>query len=146
MKSINLTFLAIILLALLSCGKSPLKMIKKSTEASSISGLENSKTFKSTQQNLTINWLSPINSTDEGHALLIVKNDSYAADLPENFILDIWMPDMGHGSSPIKIKKLGTGLYDLSEIYFIMDGYWQLRIRLKNNSSILEEQIFEYNL
>ena len=53
---------------------------------------------------------------------------------------------MGHGSSPISVKKIGTGLYEFSQIYFIMDGFWQLKIQLKNGSTLLDEQIFEYNL
>lgn len=132
-------------LFLLGCGKSPLQM-KKTTEASGISGMESGKVLKTTAQTLSLNWLSPINSSDEAHALLIVKKNGAAADLPESFRIFLWMPTMGHGSSPVTIKKLGTGLYDLSQIYFIMDGFWQLRIQLKNGNDVLEEQIFEMTI
>ena len=134
-----------ILLSIYSCGKSPLQL-KKSDEITSIDDLQTGKFFTTTNQSLNINWLSPINSTDEGHALLIVKKNGVATDLPSSFNIFLWMPDMGHGSSPIKITKLTTGVYDLSAIYFIMDGDWQLRIQLKNGSTILEEQKFEYTL
>ncbi|RPJ66214.1 MAG: hypothetical protein EHM20_17555 [Alphaproteobacteria bacterium] len=130
---------------ILSCGKSPL-LLKKNNDTSVISGLEVHKIFKTTNQSLTLNWLSPVNSIDEGHALLIVKQQNIATDFTKDFSVILWMPTMGHGSSPIQIKKLGTGIYDLSQIYFIMDGLWHLRIQLKDGSNIIEEQIFEYYL
>ncbi len=138
----------IILFALLlitACGKSPLQM-KKNSDGAIVTELEAGKVLKTTDQSLTINWLSPINSTDEGHALLIVKKNGVASDLSGDYKIFLWMPDMGHGSSPITVKKLGTGVYDLSQIYFIMDGLWQLRLQLNKGSDVLDEQIFEYTL
>lgn len=129
----------------MGCGKSPLQM-KKTTEVSGINGMESGKIFKTTQQSLSLNWLSAVNSSEEAHALLIVKKNGIAADLPESVKIFLWMPTMGHGSSPITIKKLGTGLYGLSQVYFIMDGFWQLRVQLKNGNDITEEQIFEMTI
>lgn len=143
MKTIFFLFSFLFFIA--SCGKSPLQM-KKSSETVVITGLESAKKFKLTNHVLYLQWLSPVNSTDEGHALLIVTKNQLAADLPESFSLFLWMPTMGHGSSPVKIKKIGTGLYDLSSLYFIMDGLWQIRVQLKSNGQVLEEQTFEINL
>ncbi len=140
-----LLFIFSLLLLVASCGKSPL-LKPKETLTTGISGLEVAKNFKTTNQNLSINWLSPINSIDEGRALLIVKQNEMAVDLTNQFSVFLWMPTMGHGSSPIKIKKLATGIYQLSEIYFIMDGFWQLKVQLKNGASLLDEVNFEYNL
>lgn len=127
------------------CGKSPLQM-KKTNDVSGSTGIEIAKTLKTTQQSLALNWLSPVNSTDEAHALLIAKKNGVATDLPDQVKIFLWMPTMGHGSSPITIKKLGTGLYDLSQVYFIMDGFWQLRIQLKNGNEVIDEEIFEINI
>lgn len=120
--------------------------MKKTNDVSGSTGIEIAKTLKTTQQSLALNWLSPVNSTDEGHALLIAKRNGIATDLPDQMKIFLWMPTMGHGSSPITIKKLGTGLYDLSQIYFIMDGFWQLRIQLKNGNEVIDEEIFEINI
>lgn len=141
---IKIFFLATAML-LSACGKSPLQM-KKVTEGSGISGMESGKIFKTTQHSIALNWLSPINSSEEAHALLIVKKNNIAADLPEPVKIFLWMPTMGHGSSPITVKKIGTGLYDLSQIYFIMDGFWQLRVQLRNGNETLEEQLFEMTI
>lgn len=131
---------------LISCGKSPLLLDKKSNEVSSHNEFETGKTLKTSHHNLSLKWLSTLNTTDPAHALLIVTNNSFAADLPSPFKIFLWMPEMGHGSSPITIKKLGTGLYELSDIYFIMDGLWQMRIQVINNGEVLEEQNYEYIL
>lgn len=140
---ILITVLTLILIT--GCGKSPLQK-QKDNIVSGINGMESAKVFKTSHQSLSINWLSPINSSEEGHALLIVKQGQNAADINGQFKIFLWMPDMGHGSSPITINKIGTGLYDLGQIYFIMDGLWQLRIQLLNGSTVLDEQIFEYTL
>ncbi len=142
----KILLLVFIFSALISCGKSPLQMKKTGLETSGNTGLESTKTLKTTQHSLSLTWLSPVNSTDEAHALLIAKKNGSASDLPEQIKIFLWMPTMGHGSSPITVKKIGTGLYDLSQIYFIMDGFWQLRIQLKNNNETLDEEIFEINI
>lgn len=142
-----LSILFLILIA--SCGKSPLQLEKSKKAINESEGqapLEASHVFKTTEQFITLSWLSPINSTDEGHLLIIAKKNGIASDVPESFSVDLWMPSMGHGSSPVVIKKLGTGIYDVSEVYFIMDGDWQLRLRLKNGSTLIEEIIFPYFL
>lgn len=56
------------------------------------------------------------------------------------FIL-LWMPSMGHGSSPVKIIRLDIGIYRASEIFFIMPGPWDIRYQLKNGSHVIEEKI-----
>jgi len=128
-----------------SCGKSPLQM-QKSNAVTGTTGLEAAKILKTSQHSLSLNWLSRVNSTEEAHALLIVKKNGVASDLPDQIKVFLWMPTMGHGSSPITIKKIATGLYDLSQVYFIMDGFWQLRIQVKNGIDIIDEEIFEINL
>lgn len=120
--------------------------MKKSNDTGIVTGLESAKVFKSTKQSLTLNWLSPINSTDEAHALLIVKHGESAVDLPAQVKIFLWMPMMGHGSGPVTVKKIGTGVYELSSVYFIMDGFWQLRVQLKAGNVVLDEQIFEINI
>lgn len=136
----------ILLLSFYSCGKSPLLMKKANEETQGQTNLESTKKFTTTGHSLELVWLSPINSTEAGHFLLITKINAKASDLPANFSLFLWMPSMGHGSSPVTIKKMATGVYDVTDVYFIMDGDWQMRIQLKNDSSVLEEIHFSYNI
>ena len=134
-----------ILFTIASCGKSPLLM-QKEVSVSGSSGLSTAKSLNSLGLTLNVQWLSPISSEQEAHALLIVKKGDVVADLPENFSIFLWMPSMGHGSSPITIKKISTGLYELTSIYFIMDGAWELKVQIKNGNAINDETTFEYNI
>jgi hypothetical protein len=53
--------------------------------------------------------------------------------------LVLWMPSMGHGSSPVHIEAVGQGTYRASDVFFIMHGEWQLILQLKDGESIAEQ-------
>ena len=51
--------------------------------------------------------------------------------------VELWMPDMGHGSSPTKIVAVTdgqgralAGVYRISKMYFVMAGSWDVRLHL----------------
>lgn len=52
------------------------------------------------------------------------------ADFNYTLKVKLWMPSMGHGSSPVKIRDRGDGTYKISDVYFTMPGHWQIRITL----------------
>lgn len=137
-------FIIVFLFSLIACGKSPL--LKQKEVVAGSSSLETSKILSSVNLKLNLHWITPINSTQEAKAILLVTKDKLATDLPQEFSLFLWMPSMGHGSSPISVTKLATGVYQLSEVYFIMEGIWQLKIQLKKANSITDEVQFEYSL
>jgi hypothetical protein len=59
----------------------------------------------------------------------------------------LWMPSMGHGSSPVTISFIEEGLYQASEIFFIMPGAWEIRFQLKDgNHHVVEEVIQNINI
>ena len=53
----------------------------------------------------------------------------------------LWMPSMGHGSSPVIIKMVSDGIYEVTDVYFTMLGEWEIRFQLKNNDEVIEEKI-----
>lgn len=128
------------LLLLVSCGKSPLLMKKDPVTVSGNSNYETVKSFKTLNHQLAITWLSPMNTTDVGHFLLLSKNNLKSEDIPGNFKVYLWMPSMGHGSSPVKVNRISTGIYEVTDVYFIMEGDWEIRIKLDNG----DEASFPY--
>jgi len=86
--------------------------------------------------------------TGTANSLIVVITDMQGtrADAPFNLSSYLWMPDMGHGSSPIKIVKLGTGLYELSNIWFVMGGMWNLHFEFKNGDQLYEEVVWDLEL
>jgi hypothetical protein len=61
-------------------------------------------------------------------------------------LIVLWMPGMGHGSSPVKIDRTDVGQYKVSEIFFIMPGEWDIRYQLKDGSNVVEEKIQEITI
>src|SRR5208337_263213 len=47
-----------------------------------------------------------------------------------------WMPDMGHGvfEKPLVIER-GGGIYSVENIILIMEGRWQLRLKIKKDNT-----------
>lgn len=61
-------------------------------------------------------------------------------DPSQNITAVLWMPSMGHGSSPVKIEKIEPGVYRVRKVYFIMPGDWEVRLSLKNADGTSELQ------
>jgi hypothetical protein len=51
----------------------------------------------------------------------------------------LWMPSMGHGSSPIRVTPQETGTFLLEGIFFSMPRDWTLNIELKLGNNELEK-------
>ncbi|MGE5085806.1 MAG: FixH family protein [Bacillota bacterium] len=51
----------------------------------------------------------------------------------------LWMPSMGHGSSPVTIEKLEPGIFRVRRVYFIMPGEWEIRTFLKNGTTLIDQ-------
>lgn len=52
-----------------------------------------------------------------------------------NVAVKLWMPSMGHGSSPVKVEKIAPGLFKVTQVYFIMSGDWEIRIQIKDKQT-----------
>ncbi len=58
----------------------------------------------------------------------------------------LWMPSMGHGSSPVTITLIEDGIYKANDIFFIMPGPWEIRYQLKDGDKVVEEIIQEITI
>jgi hypothetical protein len=152
MKLLKLVFLS---LFLSSCGESPLwnhAMENNGLKKDSNEQVAESFKFSKTKFSFTLDWITgPI----KGESKFILKSwhedlgslSGPYQDLPNDLHIYLWMPDMGHGSSPVKIKKLGTGEYEVNSIYFIMGGKWEIYFQLlKNKVDVLDEVVLPISL
>ena len=76
-----------------------------------------------------------------------------AAEPPGDFKVVLWMPGMGHGSSPTKIQQAHdesgqplVGVYDVTEIYFIMGGKWDVNLSLELPDGTVETQTVQVQI
>jgi hypothetical protein len=56
----------------------------------------------------------------------------------------LWMPSMGHGSSPVRVTPLGSGTYRAERVFFTMRGNWEIHFQLKDGEEIKDEVVFPY--
>ena len=115
---------------LAGCGKPPFlnKLEKVSNEISSVFPYEDIE--------FTLNWTVPP-TLSELSSLEINLNKPMEDGISLNAYL--WMPEMGHGSSPIEIQKINSTNYALTDLAFIMPGLWVLHIELIENNRIVHQ-------
>lgn len=65
----------------------------------------------------------------------------------------LWMPSMGHGSSPTRVERavdadgnVVPGTFTVRNVFFIMAGEWEVRVTLTNASGNKETKSFEVTL
>ena len=71
---------------------------------------------------------SPFSTLSEGRFILFLNSpEGHPVVLKK---IDLWMQmgNHGHGSSPLNINKLSPSEYDVTKVYFVMKGVWQIRV------------------
>lgn len=61
-------------------------------------------------------------------------------------VVVLWMPGMGHGSSPVTVERLPNGNYRASKVFFSMRGRWDIRIQLKEGNAVLDQAVIGLDL
>lgn len=64
--------------------------------------------------------------------ILVDAPSTNATTLPK---VVLWMPSMGHGSSPVTVERLGTGLYRATAVFFSMKGDWEIRFQTSSEQA-----------
>jgi hypothetical protein len=61
----------------------------------------------------------------------------------------LWMPTMGHGSSPVEtspfLDSSGLaipGVYSVKHVFFVMRGGWEIQVQLQNGTQVVEQASF----
>jgi len=73
------------------------------------------------------------------------SDTSELIDIEDQIRVTLWMPTMNHGSSPTRVTKVigEIGLYQVSNVNFIMGGLWEVRVTLTDKNNASETQTFE---
>ena len=74
-------------------------------------------------------------------------------DINDNIKVVLWMPSMGHGSSPTQVEHAVdangsaiTGAYSVKNVYFVMPGEWEVRVILTDAQGTQETKSFNIAL
>ena len=104
----------------------------------------------------SLKWVKPASEEEKGtFRLRFFKKgaEGIAIDPGHPVAVKLWMPSMGHGSSPVKVAPLKSstgstlpGEYEVSEVYFVMPGAWEIWVQLKQGSKVLDQAKIEIKL
>jgi|GEM_PF-1438619 len=95
-------------------------------------------------------WSKGQDSNSGGQALVYSNPDA------AKVFVKLWMPDMGHGSSPVTTAQATqangsprTGFFRASQVFFVMGGKWEIIVQLKDDSGSVKDtakMIYQANL
>lgn len=83
-------------------------------------------------------WARGPGSPEESVLRVQFVDANGSAAEPAGFRVQLWMPDMNHGSSPTRIEAVSgadgariVGAYLVRNMYFTMGGFWEVRVTVK---------------
>ena len=133
------------LFLLSSCGDSPLLNHTKLGDTPSRQiGLQTALQFSKIQTGLSVVWRSGCPNLFDDCIFDLNLEKALPAD--SKITAELWMPAMGHGSSPITSTELGPLSWQMTEVYFIMPGHWQVKLHLQLADGQTDEAILDYRL
>lgn len=102
--------------------------------------------FKSTGWCGTVRWNHPLNQGIENEFQAEVKLSPLknvppsSVQVPSSVILSLWMPGMGHGSSPTRVTPGPRPMtWLVKNVYFSMRGEWEIWLTLMKGDTFLEK-------
>jgi hypothetical protein len=93
-----------------------------------------------------LNWITQPQANRESVLAVQWMNPAlHAPTEPGAFSAQLWMPSMGHGSSPVTIQRVTNeqgqpevGAFRISRIFFVMEGDWEIRFTLTHADGSME--------
>jgi len=104
-------------------------------------------TFSKSQLCLIWYWEKRPTSREQGqlvfktYRLNLMDETPIEIDMPQMPELLLWMPSMGHGSTPTQTERIDIGTYRAKNVFFVMPGEWELKFQIKSGTEILDEAI-----
>lgn len=154
-KPISIFWIALVaVVALASCAQPKYASLPSAGSASE----QKSEVGFSSGQKLYWQWERAPSGNAEGVMRFRVFAPSSLDGFPEPVVLGaapavkLWMPGMGHGSSPVVVEPLldasgapAPGAYRVRAMHFIMPGEWVVRISLTEGASVVTAEIPYYH-
>lgn len=108
--------------------------------------------WKNLQMCMNWSWQVPASSSQKGSMLIKmtrphrVDQTPVLQDLDYDLVVTLWMPSMGHGSLPTRIRKVDVGSWLIENIFFTMPGDWEIRLAWKENTQIKDELVLRFDI
>ncbi len=139
MHKISIISLAVFILCLSACGKSPLFNHKTEGDGASSAVAQTQQDPQEGQRNCMFTWtmgeqtlcaqvewiLPPI----VGENKIRLKFD---APVVGQVLASADMPDMGHGTAPITVVRVDERTYEMHQVWLIMGGLWVIHVAVND--------------
>jgi hypothetical protein len=92
-------------------------------------------------------WVKKASSSESGvlvfksYRLNVFDQTPIEVDLQSKPNVVLWMPSMGHGSTPTETSRMDQGTYQSKNVFFIMPGEWEMRFQIKNDTEVIDEVV-----
>jgi hypothetical protein len=153
MKTLLYLSIFLIFSSTIACGNSPLLNHLNQDNApidngAGTSGQDCPLDFTKSGLCAKLTWdASPAGDQENSFTLHFYNKATGAArDVDNEVSVLLWMPAMGHGSSPVQITALGNGGYSATHVYFVMPGAWEVRVQIKKNHQLVEQETTQVTL
>lgn len=110
----------------------------------SLSAFAESLRFETLGYTAETSWSVAPEISQEAVMNLIVRDEQGNAVNAGIPYVELYMPEMDHGSVPASLEKVPGG-YTVKNLWFLMSGIWEVRLTLKRNGES-ETQIFNVTL
>lgn len=154
----SLIAFSFLVLGLSSCGQSPMfnhvnagETTKGSTQETQPSAkepqtLDCAVSLKKEKLCVKMQWVTKPTEEEKGSFKLEFTDltTGVAQDPKATVFVKLWMPAMGHGSSPTKTSRAEAGIYNVTDVFFVMPGAWEILVQLKEGNQVLEQAKFEH--
>jgi hypothetical protein len=103
--------------------------------------------FEKSGECVTIAWEKRPTESDYGsfvfktYRLNLADQTPIVEDLSGEMSVRLFMPSMGHGSSPVAVTKIDSGTYRASNVFFSMHGDWQIYFELKTDNKVNDKAV-----
>jgi hypothetical protein len=85
--------------------------------------------------------IAPTATKETIMSLQFLDDRNEAVEVPAILSVDLFMPQMGHGSGPTALERvldqnddITPGLWKVKNMWFIMKGLWEVRVTLKKGT------------
>lgn len=141
-------FFVLSLIGVVGCAK-PTYLAKdgKGGAAFRDQGVKCDARFEKSSDCITVVWEKAPTETDYGSFIFKTFRPNLADQSPivealsGTMAVRLFMPSMGHGSSPITLTQIDTGTFRASGVFFSMHGDWQIIFELKTGSQVNDKAV-----
>ena len=96
-----------------------------------------------------LNWQKMQTENEMGiFDLVFTSTENPAAPITSDQTVKVilWMPSMGHGSTPLTVEKISASVFRVSRVYFIMPGDWEIRVQILNGETLVHQIVHQITL